>query len=323
MKKINQKFTVAALLCGLFIIFAAPQRTSAQFIPDGSYKKTCIDYTTNGAVLSASCNPKSGSDFKISTSLADYFECDGSIWNDNGTLKCNRNTNSALMQKAKAAIDAAYRNVYGETVSKSIGAIASSFLSGDSFNYTFFLRELFDDGYAQKFYDGNLGGLANLGLIPWFQTYLSKPANADAKSKVINRAFFEVYNYGPSPKDMALYTPSLTGFQTIVLAEQKKLNADKVIRRLMISAAYKSAMGRNPTAAEYDYWQPKQEYFKQIVEASRAFLYGGSVKGSSDLAETVKRALNKNGNNPKPDIDQINKAITKYSQTKAIYDEMK
>ena len=308
MLNIKNTISFAALVCGLLIVFAAPKQASAQFIPDGSYKKSCQNFSSKGSVLFATCNPKGPNDFKFDTELADYFECEGDIRNADGALKCNRNPNSALMQKAKSALDAGYKNVVGVGISSYP-------------NYQKYLRLIFQDGMAQKFYDGNLGGMANLGLLDFFQTWLSKPENANVKSGVIKRAFYEVYNYGPSPKDVAFYTSTpKTGFQTIVLAEQKKLNADKVIRRLMISEAYKYTMGRNPTAAEFDYWMPKQEYFTQLVEASRAFLY--SPNGAKDLAETVKRALNKNGNNPKPDIDQINKAITKYSQNKYIYDQM-
>lgn len=319
MLNIKNTISVAALVCGLLIVFGTPKSASAQFLPPGSYQKTCDNINAGGYTLSAMCGRKSdtasklggGKKFPTNTELSDYFECDGSIWNDDGVLKCNRNTNSALMQKAKSALDAGYKNVVGVNG-----------MTNDS--YRIYLRLLFKDGMGQKFYEGNLGGMANLGLIPWFQTWLSKPENAGMKSGVIKRAFFEVYNYGPSPKDVAFYSNSLTGFQTIVLAEQKKMNDDQAIRRLMISEAYKYTMGRSPTKAEFDYWQPKQEYFMQIVEASRAYLYGGSVNGSKDLVETVKRAMNKNGNNPNPDIDQINKTITKYSSMnpKPVYTEM-
>lgn len=310
MFNIKNKVTFAALVCGLLIISAAaPQKASAQFIPPGSYQKSCENFRTEGANLIASCKAKDGGKFKSPTKpLTDYFECEGDISNNDGEFKCNRNINSALMQKAIAAINSGYKNV--------IGVEANSYSTQKEI-----LQMLFRDGYAQKFYEGKLGGFVNFGLMDYFQTWLSKPENAKVKSEAINRAFREVYNYGPSPKDVAFYTSSKTGFQTIVLAEQKKLIADKVIHRLMIAAAYKKTMGRNPTAAEFDYWLPKQEYFTQIVAASRAYLY--APNGSNDLVETVKRALNKNGTNPKPDIDQINKAITKYSQTKAIYDEMK
>jgi hypothetical protein len=306
MLNIKNKLSIAGLLCGLFIVYNLS--ASAQFIPPGSYQKSCRQMKVVGADLEAGCDDKKKQGVLTIKygRLADFFECDGDIWNDDSTLKCNRNVNSGLMQNAKNNINIALGNVLGMTDD----------------NYEMqkkILRSMFADGLARKFYEGKLGGFLSSGTILYVTDWISRPENSYYKTLAINTAFLDVYNYGPSPKDMAFYNAQKTVYQSIVQNESKKLNSDKVIRRMMIFAAYKKSMGRVPTKAEIDYWMPKNEYFKQLVDVSRAYLY--APNGANDLAETVKRALkDKSGNDPS--ITEMNQAIIKYAKTKSLYSEM-
>lgn len=315
MLKIKNTLSLAAVLCGLFICFAAAtQNASAQFIPPGSYQKSCKNIKTVGATLYADCNRKGetlgdkigGRTFVSPGPIEDYFLCEGDIWNDDSLLMCKKNTNSALMEKNAKAIEVSYNFVTGQNASFNGTSVVS------------YVREMFKKGMAEQFYKGSYGFI-NTSLNSYFLDWLSEPEQATTKAGAIDRAFQTVYSWGVSPKDLAFYNAQKVGYQGVIAAEQKKLNADKVIRRLVVAAAYKRAMGRNPTAAEFDYWQPKQEYYNQLVAASRAFLY--APNGAKDLTETVKRALADHGND-KPTIEQINAAIVKYSQKKAIFDEM-
>jgi hypothetical protein len=139
----------------------------------------------------------------------------------------------------------------------------------------------------------------------------------------VEAAFKDVYGFGASPKDVAFWNAEMLagrgGYQYITFVERNKLNSDKVIRRLMITNAYKKAMGRVPSPGDYDYWQPRAETFKELVEAARSYLY--SPGGAKDLSETVSRALEaKTGS--KPSAEQVKEGVIRYSQTRAIFDEM-
>lgn len=311
MLKIKITLSFAALLCGLLIIFAAPKQVSAQFLPPGSYSNTCKDMKAIGATLLAKCKGKgTGYDFSSTDSLDDFFECDGDISNNDSKLNCSRNTNSALMQKAKAAIDEALRTVYGTPGN----------YQADYPVYKFYLQDMFKQGYAESFYLGSLGKLLNTKTARiYFLDKFNSPSGASVKAKNIDLAFKEVYATGVSPKDLAVYMGQRTGYTEVIQAETKKLNADKVLRRLAISYAYKKTMGRTSTPAETDYWMARTEYYQQIVDANRAFLY--APNGAKDLTETIKRHLLDKGID-KPSIEQINAKIVKFSQYKAIYDEM-
>ena len=87
----------------------------------------------------------------------------------------------------------------------------------------------------------------------------------------------------------------------------------------MINVAYKKTMGRMPTAGDRAYWVPRTEYFTQIVDTARDYLY--APYGANDLAETVKRALS-NQMSGEPTSAQIKSAIVKYTPNKTIFDEM-
>jgi len=124
---------------------------------------------------------------------------------------------------------------------------------------------------------------------------------------------------GADPKFLAFYNTQNIGYTDVVIAETAKLNSKPFVRRVMINAAYKKTMGRPPTVGDYAYWEPRTEYFTQIVDAARAYLY--SPNGANDLAETVKRALSSNMSG-EPTSAQIKSAIVKYTPNKTIFDEM-
>lgn len=306
MLKIKNVASFAVLICGFYICFAAS--VSAQIVPSGSYQKTCTNIKVVDSVkLSADCKPKKEKSFDLPpiAELKDFYLCVGDISNNDAQLQCTKNENSPNMKAAKAAIDAGLKDAFGRNAFPA--------------EYPNWIKEMFKGGLQDQFYKG----LQPLQGVIFFNGYVSRPENAKMRQLVVENAFKDVYSYGASPKDIAYWNAELQKgggvYSRIVRDESKKLNSDKVIRRLMIFTAYKKTMGRNPAPAEVDYWMPKTEHFKQLVDASRDYLY--ATNGSKDLAETVKRALIEKGNN-NPSIEQINNAIINYSSKKAIFSEM-
>jgi len=329
--KIKNTLSFAALVCGLLICFNAPAAAQGvmvtthapdatqNFVPPGSYQQSCRDYKTEGSVLKATCNPKFTSggtnllavtvgDSKVARDyeIADYFECEGDIWNSDGYVVCNRNINSPLMVKTKAAFDAQYKAITGSKIANYE-------------EYKYFLRLMFADGMARQFYNKGRYGLDDVNLKDFIQNWLNKPENQSRKAEVVERAFKDVYNYGADPKFLAFYNTQNIGYTDVVIAETAKLNSKPFVRRVMIVAAFKKTMGRAPSAADWAYWEPRTEYFTQIVDAARAYLY--APYGANDLAEMVKRALS-NKMSGEPTSAQIKSAIVKYTPNKTIFDEM-
>ena len=321
MSNIKYKLSLAAVFCGLLICFAAAQRASAQ-VPGGSYQKSCRDFKTAGAVLSAWCGSKdkqstlskitgAGAPFEYNpgTKLENYFECDGDIWNDDSQLKCSRNRNSAPMKAARTAINTAYRSVTGFDV------------SGEA-HLTVLIKMMFERGMQQKFFGAKYAFMiADADLVKIFKDDFAKTPIVN-KRALIERAYTYVYGRGPGAEQIARYLNQNIAFSEIIAAEQQLMKSDStnLLRGIAIVNAYKDSMGRPPTAAERNYWNPKTTFYNVIVKANRDFLY--SPNGSKDLLETIKRAHNAtNGKNP--DSVQLANLLTKYSQNKAIFDEMK
>jgi hypothetical protein len=309
--KIKNTLSFAALICGLLICFNAPAAAQG-YVPTGSYQQSCTDYTNAGGDLKANCKAKGGGTGTTGgggmwgSTLVNFFECQGDIANNNGNFVCNRNINSPLMVKTKAAFDAQYKAVTGSKIANYE-------------EYKYFLRLMFADGMARQFYNKGRYGLDDVNLKDFIQNWLNKPENQSRKAEVVERAFKDVYNYGADPKFLAFYNTQNIGYTDVVIAETAKLNSKPFVRRLMIVAAYKKTMGRPPTAGDFAYWEPRTEYFTQIVDAARAYLY--SANGANDLAEAVKRALSNNMSG-EPTSAQIKSAIVKYTPNKTIFDEM-
>lgn len=310
MLKIKKTFAFLVACGGLSIgFFAAPNRAAAQFIPPGSYLKSCKNVKTVGATLEANCNPKDKyGEFAVTAPLKNYFECDGDIRNDDSVLKCNRNRESALMQAARKSITSSYQSVMGSGVASEA-------------HLTQLIQMMFERGMGQKFYAGKYGFLIDTDLTKMFKDALSKKSVAEKRS-VIERAYTYAYGRGPGAEQIARYLNQNIAFSEIIAAEQQLMKSDStnLLRGIAIVNAYIDSMGRPPTPAERAYWNPKLSFYGAIVKASRDFMY--SPNGSKDLLETIKRAHNAStGKNP--DSVQLANLLTKYSQKRAIFDEMK
>lgn len=313
MLRVKNIILYAAPVCGLFIISAAaPQKASANFIPPGSYQKTCQNVSANGADLTAACKPKDSSSASPVSKIYNYFECDGDISNNNGKLTCNRNSNSALMQKAKAAIDNGYHLTFD-------GGTDNVFMEA---GYRNELIKMFKLGFAEQFYTDLLGfDSGGKTAIGYYFDQLNAPENAGLKQKTVNFAFMDVYGTGVSPKDLIFYNAQKTAYRYIYRDEKDKLQKDAVLKRLAISYAYKKSMGRTQRKDETDYWFPLPATCKEIVEANRSFMYSDNPKGKEDLDQTIKSHLLDKGID-KPSPEQIKAKRDEFIKRKAIYVEM-
>lgn len=289
---------------GVCLLFASA--ATAQYLPPGSYKNKCTQAKVEKTVLKGECYWEAS---KIQSNLFDFYLCDGDIGVEKGKLVCNKNQNSALMKKAKFAVRSAYSDATG------------SLLTGSELPW---IREFFDmHSYATVDFFIKKDGLRPSDLSGVFKKYLCQPNEGNLRLETINRAFDTTYGKAPTPTDVAHWNPvactAAPFFNTIVNAETEKMNANKITRRFMITAAYKRSFGRPALSSELDKWTPLKENFASIVSANRGYMY--SSQGAKELAATVERALfNKKGEKPTP--AEISAAIIQYSGKKAIFSEM-
>lgn len=109
-------------------------------------------------------------------------------------------------------------------------------------------------------------------------------------------------------------------YASIFLAEKNKLNKNSTERAAMIERAYQNAMGRTASENDRKYWQPRSEIYKELVAASRDWLY--SPNGANDLKETVTRAYQAKYKNSPVVETRIAKLTADFSKSKMIYAEM-
>jgi len=301
----TQTITFTALSICVLFIFA--NSAKGQDLPPGSYKLTCQNISVSGSIITALCKPKQGNiNATPYTKLNDLFLCDGDIRNNDGTLECTKNENSALMKKAKTAVKAAYKQLFGRDLATSVNPWLREFFKANKYAGTFFFNGL------------------QVGIVGQFmQSYLREPQQSKYRQLIINNAFADVCGRQTNAAEMTFWDSEMTnakGFYGHIFdTEIKKLNSSKINRRFMVTAAYKKLLGRPALGKELDYWEPRTEVFSQIIDYGRDWLY--SESGAKDLNETIGRALyNKTGE--KPTAKQTSDAKIKYTKTKAIFAEM-
>ncbi len=281
-------------------------------VPPGSYQNSCFNYTVKGNILETNCNQSgSNKEFKILNKFEDFFLCADDLLNKNGSLQCTKKNDAPLMKKAKAAINSAFPKIYGRQY------------NGDGVHY---VRDMFKtkNDMTNVYYQG----LTESYVLQYLRDAIKKPEESQARLAVIDLAFKDVYGSAPQPNDVAYWNAEVKKlgnfYESIIAGETKKLNktgsdGKNPSRRLVTNSVYKKAMGRNATNDELAYWEKRTEIYKQILTASRDWLY--SSKGAIDLTETIKRKLTeKNGS--APNKDQINQAVIDYSKKKLIFSEM-
>lgn len=134
----------------------------------------------------------------------------------------------------------------------------------------------------------------------------------------------QIYGRIPTKTEKDLYIPRLKEqketYASIFLAEKNKLSKNAAERKAMINRVYQKTMGKDATAAELQYWQPRSEIYREMIDTTRTYLY--SPSGANDLKETVTRAYQTKYKNS-PIVDsRIAKLTADYSKSKMIYVEM-
>lgn len=335
-----KKIILCSFVLGLIYVFGALE-AKAQ-IPPGSYTLSCQIISVNSAngTLTAVCNSKSGKT-KINRDFK-YKYCLGDISNQDGYLSCAKDQakmsadakaadEKAAAEKAKkdAEKDAEQNAAAKEWEKAKIAKFKSAFDTAallvlgretSDLEVSIWLKNMQKQSPGQfetevKFTD----------VVKYLKTLIAQPLSSTLRTGAINNAFREVYGIDALPVQQAQYDAQIRAqqatYSSIVLTEIKNLNEDKIARKLMIARAYKKSMGRVTVQSEMDYWLPRADHFRQIVEASRSWLY--SANGSKDLAETVKRALEVN-KMPGENISnaKISDAMKKFTVKKLIFDEM-
>ena len=145
----------------------------------------------------------------------------------------------------------------------------------------------------------------------WLGLYLDKWMN-------------DISGRAAAPAEKDYYVPRLKGknetYASIFLAEKNKLNKNPAERKQMIDRAYQQAMGRNATEGDLNYWQKRDEIYREIIAASRAYLY--SPGGAKDLKETVTRAYQTKYKGSPLVESRIAKLTADFTPAKMIYAEM-
>jgi len=147
--------------------------------------------------------------------------------------------------------------------------------------------------------------------------------NANDRQFAIDNAFMEVYGRASNASEQANWDAQIKAqkawYATIVTAEIGRLNSDPKRRTAMIDDVYQQTMGKTATPEELNYWKPRAEHYRLIVQANRNFLY--SSNGNKDLVQTVRVAfLAKYKKDPSD--KELKVALTKIADRKLIFAEM-
>jgi hypothetical protein len=219
------------------------------------------------------------------------------------------NKNQEPCATAKQMIESAAVIVFGEP------------LNGDEWTYAANKMLSAPEVGEQKFKDG----LKLIDAINYWKSYAASPFAGDGtRTKIVKAAYMEVYGQLPlisENNDWSLKIKEKNAwYTTIVLAEIEKLNKDQVKRKAMIDRVYQVVFGRSADAGNLQYWMPRKEHYRLIVQANRSWLYSDNGKG--DLHDTVKRAFINKTNYKTPSETQIKNTAGAFSLKKLIYSEM-
>ena len=166
-------------------------------------------------------------------------------------------------------------------------------------------------------------GITFLDAQKFLKMLIAKPAGAAVRAEAIDNAYLEVYGRPSTAMEQAGWDAQVKAskawFASIVVKESAKLNASPTERKAMIDRAYQRAEGRAPYAGDAQFWGPKNQHFREIIEAERTWLY--TDKGAGELAAVAGRAwLALYGT---PPTDANTKAmLIKATPTRMVYADM-
>lgn len=311
-------FSVAFVFAAMCLLTIAAQTAAAQNIPPGSYQQSCANISFSGTTLKATCkdNSTSISVSQISKTAQPNASLDlahlcGEISNNNGKLVCLNNFGSQAYKIAKAAFNTASMTILGRKPAgeENAGEIPA-----------WIYLTLTKYGSAQNYFAGMKTEAAEYVLKALF----AESKYAGARKETIDRAFYHATGGFSNTTQFAFWDAKIqqkeAWYANILESVRQEMNKNASSRKLMIQCAYLIVFGRMPTDGDMNYWMPRGENYKQLVEANRTWLY--SPNGAKDLAETVTGVLKFNLNRT-PTENEVKTAIGDYQKKRQVYMEMR
>ena len=147
--------------------------------------------------------------------------------------------------------------------------------------------------------------------------------NDGNRGAIMDAAFREVYGRDATVFEMLGWQPQIkkqtAWYATIVPALIKNLNADKTTRQDRLGLAFRLVYGRNIQEGELNYWMPRADHFRLVIQSNRNLIY--QPKDPGQLKDIVTRALKyKTGKLPTDAETQT--AMSQFAINKKIYAEM-
>lgn len=310
------------------LLLALPSAALAQWaanIPGGSWRYTCAPSATymSGTTLYSKCSPKHGD--LVDTHLDTHYCISGSITNENGQLTCTLDAVKMAKDQAAAAQQKASSDAYKAKFNSAFPAFrsASVIVLGDDASQSdaqTWLAEIAKPDYGMT--ADIADGIDFSEAVRFLKAYIAHPEGAAARARAISNAYLEVYARPATAVEQAGRDAEVRAgkswYATIVTAEIARESKDDSLRTALLNQAYNQAMGRNARPADLSYWMRRSEHARQIIEATRAFLY--SSNGAADLAETVGRSLVAKGKEASE--ANIKALMITCTADRAIYSEM-
>jgi len=166
-------------------------------------------------------------------------------------------------------------------------------------------------------------GITFLDAAKFLKMLIARPAGAALRAEAIDNAYLEVYGRPSTAVEQASWDAQVKAskawFASIVVKESAKLNASPAERSAMIARAYQRAEGRAPYAGDAQFWGPKNQHFREILAAERAWLY--TDKGANELVAVAGRAWQARYGTPATDAN-IKAMLIKATPTRMVFAEM-
>lgn len=183
-----------------------------------------------------------------------------------------------------------------------------------------YLQGTYGVGNEQTFKNG----LKLKDAVEFWKAYAASPMSGDGTAmKITHRAFNRIYGTTPETAERKMLMDAIkqkkTWYIQIYTEQLEKLNNSPELRKKMINHSYWSAMGRNATQAELDYWMPRKPHFEQLFKLTRTYIY--SEAGKTDRTDMLTRVLTKM-NGKAPTSADISIAFEKYAPNKRTYWEI-
>ncbi|MDQ4121495.1 MAG: hypothetical protein M3209_08625 [Acidobacteriota bacterium] len=149
---------------------------------------------------------------------------------------------------------------------------------------------------------------------------------SDFFKKIIDRGFYHAKGDIPDAAQRTFWEQKIkqdaATYEIVLKNVSDEMNKNPAVRRLMIQTAYVTAMGRMPTDGDMNYWLPRGENFRDIIEASRNWLY--SPNGAADLNAAVTSVLQFYLKRP-PTQNEVSNSVGEYKKNpkRLIFMEMR